>query len=103
MKNFLEPTKTKIILSLVFFVILNFISVVPCMRGDIIDAENTLNFHWSICKPIDSFMLGGFIDILGIGHLGLGLARFEFWGASLYLIVISYLLSSVIYYFFRHE
>lgn len=100
MKNFLKPTKAKIILSLVLFAAMNFIPAIPCVKGNVF-RDITTNLHWSVCKPVDGLITGGIFDIFGLGFFGLHGYGFEV--ATLFLILTSYFIFSVIFYFFKNE
>lgn len=93
MKNFLRPTKYKIIVSIVLFFVLAMLPIVPCMKGTTYSYETMLNLHFGFCTVGWQYM-GSVTSFFGL-KAGYDI---PFFLAIIYLAMISYFLSSVIFF-----
>jgi hypothetical protein len=95
MKNFFKLNKFKARLSIAFFLIFNIVPIIPCMKGSVSSLETMTNLHFGFCTPIGIRGVGIY-DILGLNFLGYEIDSIV---AYLYIIIISYILSSLIFSF----
>jgi len=96
MKNFLRPTKFKIILAVIFFLILFFIPIIPGVYRAMPDILGTTEDNWGLWSLTRLYVMGFSPEFFGLNMLGN-------LSAYLYIIVISYALSSFTFYLFKKD
>src|SRR3989339_1780165 len=96
MKNFLRPTKFKIILAIIFFVILFFIPIIPGVYRAMPEFTGTTEDNWGLWSLTRLYVMGFSPEFFGLSVLG-DLA------AYLYITIISYTISSLVSYLFKKD
>lgn len=94
--HFLKPTKWKIIIAVALFIVFSEIPTIPCVTGTVGSFMVRESAEFSFCSLPSYFSLwkstGHYYDYFGL-HNG---KLFAF----IYVLIISYILSSLVMYFF---